>query len=140
VQDLDGGAPRPLTAEGTRVAVAVAPDGKVLVQTRQGGAWGLVSPEGGGSVPVLEIEGRDRPLQFSADGRAVFLERWEGESARIHRLELATGRRETWREIRPPDPAGLEGLGNFRITPDGKSYVYTYSRALSDLYLVEGLR
>jgi len=27
-----------------------------------------------------------------------------------------------------------------RVTPDGKSYAYTYERELSDLYIGEGLR
>jgi hypothetical protein len=34
----------------------------------------------------------------------------------------------------------LEGIGRFRITPDGLSYVYSYERTLSDLYLVDGFR
>jgi hypothetical protein len=39
-----------------------------------------------------------------------------------------------------PDPAGVSAIGPILVGPDGKSYVYSYRRVLSDLYLIEGLR
>jgi hypothetical protein len=30
--------------------------------------------------------------------------------------------------------------GGMDITPDGRSYLYSYSRFLSDLYIIDGLR
>jgi hypothetical protein len=38
---------------------------------------------------------------------------------------------------------GVIGKGIERsidITPDGRSYLYSYSRVVSDLYIVDGLR
>ena len=61
-------------------------------------------------------------------------------AARVFRLDLATGRKEPWLEVRPPDPAGVCAFVSLVLTPDGKSYAYTYGRLLTDLYLVEGLR
>ena len=40
----------------------------------------------------------------------------------------------------PSDPAGVCFLLQIQVTPDAKSYMYTYYRLLSDLYLVEGLK
>jgi hypothetical protein len=40
----------------------------------------------------------------------------------------------------PADAAGVDSIGGGAITPDEKSYVYSYARTLSDLYVVEGLR
>jgi hypothetical protein len=40
----------------------------------------------------------------------------------------------------PPDVAGVRAVQPTLITPDGKSYVYTFRRVLSDLYLAKGLR
>jgi hypothetical protein len=40
----------------------------------------------------------------------------------------------------PGDSAGVADVGPVFATPDGKTYVYTYARILSDLYLVEGLK
>jgi len=41
---------------------------------------------------------------------------------------------------RSTGPAGISTIGRLLITPDTKSYVYSYIRTLSDLYLVEGLK
>ena len=60
--------------------------------------------------------------------------------ARVYRVEIATGRRELWKEFSLPDPTGVTGIGCAAITPDGKTFVFTYSQQLSDLYLVEGLK
>ncbi len=40
----------------------------------------------------------------------------------------------------PADPAGVNSLAPILHTPDGKSYVYSYRRELSELYLVDGLK
>jgi hypothetical protein len=45
-----------------------------------------------------------------------------------------------FKEIEPPDRAGVLALGPVHITPDGKTYVYGFTRRLSDLHVVEGLR
>jgi len=55
-------------------------------------------------------------------------------------VDVATGKRERWKELRPSDSAGVVAVGGIRVAPDGRSYVYTYPRLLSDLYLVEGLK
>ena len=41
-------------------------------------------------------------------------------------------------ELTPSDPAGVASIGQVRLTPDGKSCVYSFKRTLSELYLVEG--
>jgi hypothetical protein len=64
----------------------------------------------------------------------------KGLSFSISRLEVATGRRTLWNEIVPSDPAGFRGIASFLIAADEKSYVYSYSRTLADLYLVSGLK
>ena len=46
-------------------------------------------------------------------------------------MEDARSRR-TWRASTP--------IIEFQITPDGKSYFYSYTRLLSQLYLVSGLK
>ena len=45
--------------------------------------------------------------------------------ARIERVEVATGRRQLWKELRPADPAGVFGITSVVVTPDGTSYAYT---------------
>ena len=43
------------------------------------------------------------------------------------------------REIAPSDPAGVFDMGAY-LSQDGASYVYTYFRSLSNLFLVDGLK
>jgi hypothetical protein len=58
---------------------------------------------------------------------------------RVYRLDLATGRREMWKEYEP-DPSQTAGGIPLALTPDGKSDAYTYISNYSDLYLVKGLK
>jgi hypothetical protein len=57
---------------------------------------------------------------------------------RIYRVDVATGRKELWKELMPSDPAGVDWVFG-KVTPDGKPYAYFYRRILSDLFLVESL-
>ena len=41
--------------------------------------------------------------------------------------------------VLPLDRAGLMALLAFRVTPDGQSHAYTWARAVSDLYVADGL-
>ena len=59
---------------------------------------------------------------------------------RVVTVDLNTGKRELFKEIEPPDRSGILSLGPIQITPDGKTYVYGFTRRLSDLYVVEDLR
>jgi hypothetical protein len=54
-------------------------------------------------------------------------------------VDVATGRRELWRELGPSDRGGILGIRPL-LTRDAKAYVYTYNRLLSDLFEVRGLR
>jgi hypothetical protein len=40
----------------------------------------------------------------------------------------------------PADAAGIEELGPWAISPDGKTVLFLYVRTLSELYLAEGLK
>ena len=60
--------------------------------------------------------------------------------ARIDRIDLATGARTLYREMSPPDAAGVWSMNRFTFQPDGQTYGYTYQLQHDDLYLVENLR
>jgi len=77
-------------------------------------------------------------VQWSADGRYLYVWRRRDMPHRIYRVEISTGKKEGWKEIRVPDPTGVVAFETALIAPDGKSYACTYARVLADLYLVEG--
>jgi eukaryotic-like serine/threonine-protein kinase len=140
VQDLAGGAARPVTPEGVVARLLSADSRSLVVQTPEGLA--LVPLEGGPSRSIPGAAPGDRPLRFTADGRALFL-RSDTQTdlpARVFRLDLATGHREVWKELMPGDPAGITSLTPSAISEDGKTILFSYGRSLADLYLAEGLK
>ena len=84
-------------------------------------------------------EVNDEPIQWSADGRSLFVSAQKRLAAQIFRVELATGRRTLVYEVGARDSAGADAPW-VRITPDGKSHAYSFWRTLDDLFLVQGLR
>lgn len=132
---------RAITPEGfASITSGISPDGKqVLAREIATEKWSLVPTEDGETRPVPGIGDQDTPIQWTADGKSVYLAQY-GNPAKIFLLNLATGKREPWKELTPADPSGVGGIGPIHITPDGKSYVYSLYRDLSDLYLVEGLK
>jgi len=134
--DLAGGGPHPATPEGSSLGV-LSPDGESVATVDAAGRI-LVYPVAGGTP--TEVRGAlpgDLPLEWEEGGKSLFI--WDRKwPARIHRLELGTGRRTLWKEL-APDPVGLM-YGNVILTRDGKHYVYRLRRVYSELNVVEGLR
>jgi serine/threonine protein kinase/Tol biopolymer transport system component len=141
IQDVVTGVVQPVTEEGT-IALRVSPDGKKLVIRDPYGRYYLRLVDGGApETPVNGIEPRDEPIQWSADGRALFVREAGDFATKLYRVEIASGRRRMWREIVPPNPIGLVGIeakpGGIVITPDGKVCVYTYWTTLHELLLMD---
>ena len=100
-----------------------------------------IYPVGEGEVrPVPGTEAGDLPFGWSDDGHTLIIGHRGDLPQTIYRLDLRTGRKELWKEVMPVDPAGLLDVGFVYFSADGNSYVYSYRRILSTLYLAEGLR
>jgi hypothetical protein len=139
IQDVKGGPPRALTPENTR-AVAISPDGEWTAAIGPAQAISLWPMAGGPPRPVHGSQSGDRPVAWSADGRSLWLFRRGEVPAHVFQLDIATGRRQLWKTVVPPDAAGVYSIIEFEITPTGHAYFYSYTRLLSQLYLVRGLR
>ena len=142
VQDFEGGAIRPLTGEVSMGPALVTPDGQRLLARTAGvsGQWQLY-PIAGGAPQPAPLNTYDRPLAFTSDGLALFVSPWsETGPCRVERVDLATGQRTGWTEVRVEDKAGAGPMLPMVMTPDGQSYAYSVHRVLSELYLVRGLR
>jgi Tol biopolymer transport system component len=141
VQDLAEGEPRALGIETVGGKYALSPDGRLIALADSDGRISLHPLEGGEPRPVPGIEAGDSLIRWSAEGHALYVYRRQGLGAILYRVNVSSGRREVWKEITAPDPAGLDrNYYTLLLTPDGKSYAYTQVRLLSELYLVEGLR
>jgi hypothetical protein len=141
VVDAAGGNTRALSPEGYRnFTRPVSPDGKSAVVRGPDRRTYLYPIEGGEPTPVPGLTADDTPIGWSADGDSLYFYRRSELPARVFRLELRTGRKELWRELIPSDSAGVTAIAPPCLTPDGKFWVYSCSRTLSNLYVVEGLK
>jgi hypothetical protein len=76
---------------------------------------------------------------WPGDGKSVYVYR-PAVPALVYRVELNTGHRQLWKELNPPDPAGINFIRTPHISADGKAYAYNYNRILFDLDPVDGLK
>jgi Tol biopolymer transport system component/predicted Ser/Thr protein kinase len=141
VQDLAGGKPIAISPEGTYgLAYLISPDGKEVAAVGPD-QKGYLYPVGGGDPrPIPSLAAGELPVAWSSDGRSIFVYRSAELPAKVDLIELSTGRRTLWKELRPSDPAGVEFIGPILMTADAKTYVYGYRRLLTDLYVVDGLK
>ncbi|HKH47581.1 MAG TPA: protein kinase [Thermoanaerobaculia bacterium] len=142
VQELRGGQPRPITPEGVYSVTwsPISPDGKLVIATGLGNRSALYPVDGGKPRPIQGLAPGEVPSRWTADGRALFVQRSYQVPFEIHRLDLESGRRTLWKRIRPADLAGVIPFREVLLTPDGEAYVYNSERLYSHLYLAEGIR
>jgi Tol biopolymer transport system component len=143
IQSIEGGPPRPITPEGTTGGsggIFISPDSRLVIASDTQHKDSFYPVEGGAPQPILHLESEDRIIGWSSDGRSLYLARTQEMPIRVYRFDPATGRKELLKEVMPADPVGIFWPNFILMTPDGKGYVYSVRRMLSDLYLVEGLK
>jgi hypothetical protein len=118
----------------------VSPDGRFVFLADKQKKIFLCPVDGGAPVPVAGLSEGEYPIQWSPDARFLFTRRGGELHARIWRLEIATGKKELFREVAPSEPAGVTTIESLLVTPDGRSLAYGYVHNLSDLYVVSGLK
>jgi eukaryotic-like serine/threonine-protein kinase len=143
VQDLAGGEARPILPPGVAtVSNTISPDGlRIIALDARGARLPAVYPIAGGPPqPLPGLEPGEEPLRWSADGRSVFLGSRDDSGIHVLRLDVASGRKELPKTLKPPDGAGVVEVRGGVMTPDGSAYAYNDRRVLSDLYVVTGIR
>jgi Tol biopolymer transport system component len=139
VMDEAGGSPKPISPEEIQIGGLVSPDGRSVLALGADDRLRIYAVEGGEPRVVPGAEPGDVPVRFGDGGRSIYLARRAGLGAKFFVLDMASGRRALWKDLMPADKAGLIDLGWFLLSADGRSYVYSYRRSLSTLYVVEGL-
>ena len=148
IQKIDGGLPVPLTPEGTSFAETtigrkmISSDGQSIFARAPDGSSIIYRRDGSARRP-LGLSGDDTFVGWSSDPDVIY-DRKENDSngrtvLKIYRTNIRTGKKILWKEVQPSDPAGF-GLYNLVVSPDGKSYFYTYERELFTLFLAKGLK
>lgn len=142
VQDIIGGMPRPVSSEGAEIFAGknfVSPDSKSVFgwQERER-VWSLYSLEGG-PTRTMPLEFGDNPIQWSPEGKSIFVFRRGPSSIHVYLVNLSSGKRREWSELKGCESSGA-ALQSVLITPDGRSSVVTCHQRLSTLYVVDGLK
>ena len=145
IQEIPAGWPRAFTPEGVSLAGKAAVRSADSILGRVNAGWALFSIQGGAPQPVPALTPGDIPVEWSHDGRFVYTVDTAGDvrstAIDVRRVEIATGARELWKTLSPSDPVGVEGLrATVVITPDARSYCYSYMRRLGDLFVADGLK
>jgi hypothetical protein len=138
--DLEGSLTRPITPESMAVSDsgwAVSPDG-ASVAVSNGQRVTLFPISGGAPREVPAGPGRSYVVGWIERGLLVSDNPLAGGI--VFSVDPKTGRRDTWADIQAQDPAGVMNLNLnlFAVSRDGRAYGYSWHRAVSDLYLVEG--
>jgi eukaryotic-like serine/threonine-protein kinase len=142
VVDVESGAPRPISPEGsaTRIRGAVSPDGKFVAGRAADGETYLFPVSGGAAQKVEGLREGESVLGWSADAQSVYVGALGETTNDIYLVNLATGHRQPFRTLSPADKAGLTYVALPTFTSDGRYYVYSYNRQISELFVAEGVR
>jgi hypothetical protein len=118
-----------VSEDGSTVAI-LNPEGKLLLYETTGGPPRTIAS----NEPLA-------PIRWSKDGHWLYVMHLRSSvqsSAQVSRLRIATGEIHPWKVLKPTDTTGVNSITGMTIADDEKSYVYSYRRVLSDLYLAEG--
>jgi eukaryotic-like serine/threonine-protein kinase len=141
IQNVGGGEPRAITPEGLVAAhMAVSPDGRFVASPGPDFRITIYPVDGGVPRPLLGAEVGEGVIVWSADGGSIYVYRRREAPARVFKIDVATGSREPWKTIAPADRTGLIVIDEIVITPDARSYAWSYERILTSLEVMEGLR
>ena len=132
IERLPGGA----SADGY---AALSPDGTRVAIGPTGDTVWIHPLDGSPAQSVGGFEEGEWVLQWSADGRSLYTGDLAKLPVKIHRVDLASGKRTLWRELTPTGMLGVTGISFVAIAPDGRSYAYSYRQTLtSDLFVMDG--
>jgi eukaryotic-like serine/threonine-protein kinase len=141
VQDVSGAPAKAITNQGVNGSlIAISPDGKQVALVGADQKPSLLTVDSGEIRPIPGLDAGEAPIAWTSDGRSLFVYRLGEVPTTVNRLDLATGRKQLWKQLVPPDVSGVTDISSVLITPDGNNYVYEYGRTLSDLYLVNDLK
>jgi eukaryotic-like serine/threonine-protein kinase len=136
--EIQGGNRRPVTPEGIVPGPLVSPDGTRFVAADAKGAVFLCFLDGR-EPRRLELPPRNSAVQWHADGRSLIV-RTPGVPIQLSLFDVETAQTRPWKQIPSVAPGVWRGVQRFRMSRDGEVYVYHSRRAISELYLVDGLK
>ena len=137
LQAVNGGPPVAMDPEIYLDHATISPDGKLVAGGRN--RTTVIVPASGGTAREIPAPYPAAPVAWSSDGGILYVRDLSSHRlARITRFDLTHSSVRPWKELAPADKGGLDYVMNTVISPDGRSYAYSYLRDLSELYVVDG--
>ena len=132
---------RSISPEGITVSFAntISPNGGWVAALSPERRLTLYSTTGSAPRPISTALAGELPIGWTPDSLSLYVYDPTGLPAQIYRLNTSSGKRDHMFSFMPADPAGVIGVNTARVTPDARSYAYSYLRELSDLYVLRGL-
>jgi len=118
-----------VTRDGAWVA-ALGPDQKIALYPLAGGESRSIP---GITEDTLPLGWTDRPGVLFVGPGAL------SRRTPVSRLDVATGRREAFRDFGPAETIGSPLTLRLQVTADGSRYAYLYFLPTTDLVLIEGV-
>jgi hypothetical protein len=141
-QSLEAGSPRPVTPEGTWPS-ALSPDGALLAAI-DGDRNLMIFPTDpkAGTTPrtLTKLSGDENPIHWNADGRSLLIADSSKRPIRVDRLDLASGRRTSWRSFSPGGLLGGGGVTGLVLAANEQAWVIGYIRYSAELLVIDGLK
>jgi eukaryotic-like serine/threonine-protein kinase len=142
ILDSETGKERPVTPEGTR-GTALSRDARFVIVADPHNEQHIWSLENGQSQPIKGLDSNERAFAWTADGKELYVTPAGGAGTlprRVSLLDPVSGRKRPWRTLAPADITGVTLISSPVISPDGRTYAYTYNRKLGDLFVVRGVK
>lgn len=140
IQDLEAGSPKAITPEGYgSYFTPVSPDGKLFVASCLDLKPCIVPVAGGPARSIPSGEVTDSAIQWSQDGRYLYIFRYGALPTTVWRVDIVSGKRTLWKSLAPSDLAGVGGVTVVIMTRDTRVCLYSYLRTFSDLFVVHGI-
>jgi hypothetical protein len=136
---LDGSKPVPVTEEGYAGAL-LSPDGRTLVIKDPQSRLLLYDIPSRKPRPLPGVLPSDKVLGWDESGSGIFMQITRSFPVQIVRLDVNSGRRQSWKTVSPADVAGIDAPPYVKITPKGDVFAYNIRRVQSTLYVAEGLK
>ncbi|HYK89834.1 MAG TPA: protein kinase [Acidobacteriota bacterium] len=140
IQDVDSGAPRPITPEGWNGSFVTVNHADYVCASDGAGSVRLFPVDGGKPKEVTGISQTDRVIGGSPRADVLYLTAdLRSLPLKIFKLNLSTGQRQSFFEVLPTDATEVISIFPPIFAADDKRYVYTQFRLKSVLYLATGL-
>jgi len=142
IQSIAGGKPN-IFAPDLKIKMlsthSISPNGKYVILPDSENKLLLYQISNGASSTLKDLEKDFWLIRWADDGENLFVWRRKGVPATVYKYNIASGTKEEWLKLSPKDPTGVYQITAIKLTPDGKTYAYSYMRESSDLFLMEDL-